>query len=606
MPTPRRGRACDACHTIKLKCELGSAGGGEPPCQRCIRLGKTCLVSPPMRQKDRIAELEAKLEEVTKLLRLHEIQEPSPDVSSQGSPMRQVSLDAVRAEPRAPGRSSKKRRLKSTSTVDGYGDLQNGSPGQSNSTLAIDHVVSRALQKQILHKYRTEVEQAFPFPVRKDYETLREEHPLLLQSVIFVASPSMVSAAVHDELTSIVMKLLAPEEIAKAEKSIELVQAILIASYWFKPPRNQVHIAIDRLVNVAIATATETGIATSESALSAASEQIGDHICSSDAWRTWILCYLHSSSLGTCIRIRPKIPWDRSFEMKVAALEYGNDALDTDRLLCQLARAENLCQQITVEAGYNDSDETLQINNYAKFRQIKDLIKNWKAQVFSSLSNPRLKLYEHIATMFLYEHILHTPTNQRSFAGPYIAERLSLTDFPTPIVTAEHVAALFGLRDACHAALNTFMTFDDMIIARAPFIVFAAKAFYAQWLLVKLYVAVTASGNTYGAFMDAQSLELHTYLKRLADRGNAVFAMEETFVTGNIVKAVKGLSQWVWNYDALRAEEFSTSFFPAASDNVELGNDAFGNPNGIDWLAFDSNFDASEYGLEDIFGTLPT
>jgi hypothetical protein len=218
MPTPRRGRACDTCHAIKLKCELGSAGGGEPPCQRCLRLGKICLVSSPIRQKDRIAELEAKLEEVTKLLRLHEIQEPSPDASSQGSPRSQVSLDAVRAEPKAPGRSSKKRRLKSTSTLDDYGDLRNSSPSQSNSTLAIDHVVSRTLQKEILHKYRNEYEPAFPFPVRKDYDTLRERYPLLLQSVIFVASPSVLSPAVHDELTSIVIKLLGPEEIAKAEK----------------------------------------------------------------------------------------------------------------------------------------------------------------------------------------------------------------------------------------------------------------------------------------------------------------------------------------------------------------------------------------------------
>jgi len=389
-------------------------------------------------------------------------------------------------------------------------------------------------------------------------------------------------------------------------RTVELVQAILAASFWFKPPRSQVHIAIDRLVNLAITTATETGIATSEAALSAASEQTGDHVCSSDAWRTWILCYLHSSSLGTCIRIHLKIPWDRNFEMKVVALEYGNDALDTDRFLCQLARAENLCHQITEEAGYNDSDEMLQVNDHTTIQQIQNLIKNWKAQIFSSLSDPRLKLYEHIATMFLHEHILHTPTNRQSFAGPYVAERLSLTDFPTPLITTEHVAALFGLRDACHAALNTFMAFDDMMIARSPFIVFTAKACYALWVLIKLHVAVTASGNTYDSFMDAQALELHAYLKRISERGDIIFAMEETFVTGNFVKAVKGLSQWVWNYDALRAEELSTGFFPEAPGNLEFGIDALGTPNGSDWLAFDSTFDASDYGLEDLFGTLPT
>ena len=218
MSTPRRGRACDTCHAIKLKCELGSAGGGEPPCKRCLRLGKTCLVSPPVRQKDRIAELEAKLEEVTKLLRLHEIQELSPDQSIQGSPRSQISVEAVQAEPEAPLRSTKKRRLKSTSTVEGFGDLRNSSPYQSRSILEIDHVLSSALQKQILHKYRNEYERAFPFPVRKEYEILRDECPLLLQSVIFVASPSVVSPAVHDDLTSIVIKLLSPEGIAKTKK----------------------------------------------------------------------------------------------------------------------------------------------------------------------------------------------------------------------------------------------------------------------------------------------------------------------------------------------------------------------------------------------------
>lgn len=122
MPTPQRGRVCDACHSIKLKCELGSACGGDPPCQRCLRLRKTCLVSPPIRQKDRIAELEAKLEEVTKLLRLQEIQEPSPGVSSQESPRHAVNLKDGNAGPRAPGRSSKKTRLQSASIVAGIGD----------------------------------------------------------------------------------------------------------------------------------------------------------------------------------------------------------------------------------------------------------------------------------------------------------------------------------------------------------------------------------------------------------------------------------------------------------------------------------------------------
>ena len=221
MPTPRRGRACDACHAIKLKCELGSAGGREPPCQRCLRLEKICLVSPPVRQKDRIAELEAKLEEMTKLLRLQEIQAPLPDVSSKESPMVSASPDAGNAESRESresGKSSKRKRFKTVSNASEVRNLNRISSNRGSSNLAIDHLVPRAIQIQILQKYRNEFEPAFPFPITKDYETLRGEFPLLLQSVVFAASPGLVSLAVHDELVAIVMNLLTPGEITKAKK----------------------------------------------------------------------------------------------------------------------------------------------------------------------------------------------------------------------------------------------------------------------------------------------------------------------------------------------------------------------------------------------------
>lgn len=45
------------------------------------------------------------------------------------------------------------------------------------------------------------------------------------------------------------------------------------------------------------------------------------------------------------MRISPKILWSDELEMKLASLEYGPDALNTDSLLCQLVRAERLCQQ---------------------------------------------------------------------------------------------------------------------------------------------------------------------------------------------------------------------------------------------------------------------
>jgi len=377
-------------------------------------------------------------------------------------------------------------------------------------------------------------------------------------------------------------------------------------SFWYRPPKNQVHVAIDRNLNLAISLADELGISSSEHALGIASlEPHDDNINSTEAWRTWNLCYLLSSSLGGCMRFPPKIPWNVDMEMKLSSLEYGRDAVATDRLLCQFVRAERLCEQIAVEAGYSTGDPPMEVTDHVKIRRIQNLIIDRKAQLFSSNSTPALKLYENIATLYLYECILHTPTNKRSFAAPYVAERLSLTDFPAPVVTPDHIPFLYGLRDACHTALNAVLALDYRDIAFAPIVTFAAKAFYAQWLLIKLYVACTASGNTYGAFIDPQSLQVDHYLCRVSEVGDRICAMDAEHMGGKgLQMSTRKIREWVFNCDALRAEESLKSF--SAAETMAMvapsGGVQFGLEGELDWNAVDYEIPGLEYGLEELFG----
>lgn len=195
-----RGRACDACHSIKIKCEGGF------PCQRCLRLEKTCNVSPPVRQRDRIAELEARLEEATSLLRLHKIQDISPPKSSDG-------LNAGTTALWETGKPNAKKRQRLVTMDDA------GAPERDqNEVLDIDHVLSQSAQRDLLRRYREEIEPVFPFPINRTYESLREDSPLLLQTVVFAASDGVLAPDVQGNLTSAVMKLYAPARIDKVKK----------------------------------------------------------------------------------------------------------------------------------------------------------------------------------------------------------------------------------------------------------------------------------------------------------------------------------------------------------------------------------------------------
>lgn len=195
MRSSKRPRACDHCHSIKIKCELGSTGGSGP-CSRCRRLGKDCIITPPKRQKDRVAELEAQVKTLTKLLEQQKIQTAnaqaaaSDQVVSNGSS--ENDLDTVT-------NPQKKRKL-SNDVRDGN-DLDYDPRGPEG--IEMDAFVSRETQQRLLDKYQNELVPTFPLcPIvgKCEYEEMRKSRPLLLQAIVYAASPGVISTDVQENL----------------------------------------------------------------------------------------------------------------------------------------------------------------------------------------------------------------------------------------------------------------------------------------------------------------------------------------------------------------------------------------------------------------------
>jgi len=209
----RRGRACDSCHSIKIKCELGS-GQGDPPCTRCLRLAKDCVITPPMRQKERVAELEAKVEALTRLLEVQRLQSSSPGTS----PGRDSTESPKSVKP--PSRK-RRRALQISSEIDFSAELGKDSSTPCDGYPNIDHVLDKRLQVQIFDKYRQDIEPVFPLAsliAKSNYDTLRAKYPILFHAIIFAASPKVLSAEMEDKVTRIILDLFAPIILQKREK----------------------------------------------------------------------------------------------------------------------------------------------------------------------------------------------------------------------------------------------------------------------------------------------------------------------------------------------------------------------------------------------------
>lgn len=224
--------------------------------------------------------------------------------------------------------------------------------------------------------------------------------------------------------------------------------------------------------------------------------------------------------------------WTWHHEACLDLLQHSPKSTASDRLLCQLVLAERVCDRIATELALSDLGTALDVNDLApKMHSLQDDILQFSAQIPTDLRVPKVTIWQHVMTMYLHEPVLHTVTNKPSFAAPFLAERLSHSDFPAPAVTPAHIASLFALRDAAHALLDTFCSLGaPEVMLALPTILYSARALYAMYILTKLYVAVTAVGNSYGSVFSAGDLKVDEYLRKLM---NLVDRLET--VDGNAV-----------------------------------------------------------------------
>lgn len=307
--------------------------------------------------------------------------------------------------------------------------------------------------------------------------------------------------------------------------------------------------------------------------------------------------------------------WDNTHDEALIWLDYGVYGLDTDRLLCQLVRILRICEQISSIQNLPDTHSVTDISDpetQSNITNLSNMIADWKAQIPAFLmQSPLLKVWEHISYILIHESVLHTSTNKESFTAPYLAERLSVTNFPAPThVTPEHTIALHIVKDNAQALLDLVLSLDiETIMGFSPFFI-VPQACYVQMLLVKIYVATTARGNTFGLFLDPESLRLEAYLERLIELGEKVNKIDSRCGQARVLSSSVRVREW-WvaykNSVALQSAVVGNVFDEglvyqgegltagmAGMNGMKATNEVF------DWDAFAPFDETFDYGLGDM------
>ncbi|KAB2110205.1 hypothetical protein AG0111_0g328 [Alternaria gaisen] len=528
----KRLRACEECHRLKIKCDI-SSDPDAASCGRCTRNNLECVPAAPRLQRNRIQELEAQIQELNNLLQSQSTSSPTPS--------------------RSPGS------ITTTTLGRSPGSL---SDNHYDGVLSfLDARIAPVNQQRLLHLYAHQAGAAWPVVrLSTDLDHLRAKAPILLLSVMaysITQEAQGVDMETHDELVRETMHILGEEVIGRGQRSLELVQALLVATLWNKSTRRGQQGSCYQILQLAADMAIDLGIAgfalqPSPVAYFSRHEDTG----SLEARRTWLACYVALSSSSISTRRPNPYPWDSYHEECVLYLESQGDA--SDMLLCQIVRITQLNMEISTHlclcqiATFVDGND---YNTYAVIDTLKGKLDAWAAQIPPALATSHtLKVWWHVAMVHLYELALHTPTNKASFAAPFIPGRLPIKDYPKPAnIIAPLRATLEALVQNCHAVLDTAAEMDPALAVHLPSFCFAPTIVYTLFVLVTVMVATTDPGNTYGQCLLKDCFRIEECALKMRNLVMYMKVVDPTLscFTTRMFDATSWLEEWYNDYTAI-------------------------------------------------------
>jgi hypothetical protein len=516
--TRKRARACEECHRLKIKCDVSTALGGV--CERCSRSSLHCVPAAPRLQRDKIQELEAQIQEL------------------------QVALQE-RSNSTTPGRSP-------ASSQENYEDAL---------LSFLDYRIPQSKQEDLLHHYASHAGAVWPVVrLPTNLHDLRAKSPVLLLSVLVYTVTQQTQGTdpeVHDELLKEAMYIIGNEIIGRGQRSIELVQALLIAAFWSKTSRKGQQGSCYQLIQLATDMAIDLGIAGPGLIPSpVAYFDIHEDPTSLEARRTWLACFvaLLTSSIST--RRSIAVPWDSHHDECLMDLETRGDL--SDILLCQIVRIMRLIEEVSSlmclcqSAIFMDGND---YNTHATIDHLRAKIDAWAAQIPHSLaSSQTLKVWYHVAMIHLHEVVLHTPTNTASFTAPFLPHRIVAKDYPQPVQAIPALqTALKTLVQHCHAAIDTVTAMDPALVLSLPSFCFAPSVLYSLFVLVNMLVVSTDPSNTYGRYLARGECRIEEYDAKLRYLTVQMKVLDPTMscYTTVLFNATSWLGQWYNDYIAI-------------------------------------------------------
>lgn len=282
----KRPRACEPCRQLKVRCDANPTQP-DGACKRCAKAGRQCIVTAPTRKRQkktdtRVSELERKIDALTATLQAGQHGQLNPGSSTAPPSTDQISSRRWRAESSdLTGTKRAHDEISSQGGATAQTSRESGGrhwrtpfaggmvPPPSKPAIGADYVdvvnrgmISVEIATASFDRYVTLMAPEMPivvFPPGTTMDQVRCEKPALFLSIIGVAVGKFKKEAQLPLITEF-YRLIAESIVVKGNKSLELVQALLVQAIWYIPPDNLEELKFYQVIHMAIAVAMDLGL----------------------------------------------------------------------------------------------------------------------------------------------------------------------------------------------------------------------------------------------------------------------------------------------------------------------------------------------------------
>ncbi|GAP91483.1 putative fungal specific transcription protein [Rosellinia necatrix] len=393
---------------------------------------------------------------------------------------------------------------------------------------------------------------AVVFPPGTTAAQIRETRPILFLSIMSVASSE--TPGTQRQLVKELMHIFADSIIVHGQKSLELVQAIMISVIWYFPPEHFEELKFYQLVHLAAVMAIDIGLGRRKN--SPKSRLIPytwrDHPfrkhplpdpATMESRRAWLAVYFLASNVAMALHRPNLVRWQSFMTECMDILESSPEAAPTDRYLCHLVWTHRLAEEVGIQFSMDDPSVFVNITEnkvqYALRGFERDLAK-YSEGIPKEDKQPSLLLSFSVMNLYMHEIALQT-NDEYTVANPE-----ALRD-PIPgladSLTAAHISALSSCLTAIDGIFDTFLSLDVSTIRCLPIFNFVRVA-YAVVVLIKIYFSASSPNAELGKVINKDNMKVAEYIDRLLEKFRETAAQDKSRPAGKFLVVLVMVRGW--------------------------------------------------------------